>query len=73
MNIAEYKNSLKEIIDSTDNELLLQTWKKQLELDVESFKVTEFSPDEWTLVQEGLVDYQKGDVLSLSEFVSKRQ
>lgn len=73
MSISEYKNSIKEIIDSTDNELLLKTWKKQLELDLNNFKEADLSPEAWNLVQEGLADYESGDILSMEEFVSKRK
>ncbi len=34
MNIDQYKNSIKQIIDSTNNELLLIHWEKQLQHDI---------------------------------------
>jgi hypothetical protein len=72
MSISDYKNSIKELIDSTDNESLLKNWKSQLEWDLEHLKATGFSPEEWNLVQEGIADYENGDILSLQEFLTKR-
>lgn len=72
MSLNEYKLLIKNLVDSTDNELLLKHWKKQLEWDVEHEKELELSRDELKLVQDGLQDYENGDVISLEEFISKR-
>lgn len=73
MSITEYKEVIKHLIDSTDNELLLKHWKKQLEWDVQHEKEIELSAEEWSLAEEGLADYEKGDVVSLEEFISQRK
>lgn len=70
MNTEQYKNSIKQIIDSTDNELLLKHWQKQLLWDINN--EADLSDEEWNLVAEGLDDYRKGKVLSLEEFIIKR-
>jgi hypothetical protein len=72
MNINDYKSSIKQIVDSTNNELLLSHWEKQLRWDIEHSKEIELSPEEWILVEEGIADYEKGEVLSLQEFLNKR-
>ena len=53
--------------------MLLKHWKKQLEWDMQHRNEIEFSQEEWNLVQEGLADYKNGDVLSLEEFINKRE
>lgn len=73
MSITEYKESIKHLIDSTDNELLLKHWKKQLEWDVQHEKELELSTEELSLVEEGLADHENGDVISLEEFVRQRK
>lgn len=72
MALNEFKESIKNIIDATDNEALLKSWKMQLEWDVQHQQEVELSVEEWSLVQEGLKDYEQGAVLSLEEFINKR-
>lgn len=72
MSINEYKTSLKSLIDATDNETLLKQWKEQLERDVQNGGEAELTDEEWQAVQEGLADYESGNVLSLKEFMEKR-
>jgi hypothetical protein len=72
MNLNDYRNSIKTIIDSTNNEVLLKHWKKQLEWDIQHQQEIDLSDEEWKLVEEGLVDYENGAVLSLKEFLQKR-
>ena len=73
MSVNEYKDSIKQLIDLTNNELLLKHWKKQLELDFEHQNDMLLSDEEWNLVEEGLADYEKGQVISMDEFIGKRQ
>jgi predicted transcriptional regulator len=73
MSIAEYKENIKKLIDATDNETLLRHWKMQLERDIEHSNEIELNEDEWNLVQEGLADYNAGEVISLEEFISGRK
>jgi len=73
MSVTEYKESIKHLIDSTNDELLLKYWKKQLEWDIQHKEEIELSIEEWSLVEEGLVDYEKGNVISLEEFMSQRK
>ena len=73
MSVSEYKEAIKSLIDSTNNETLLKHWKKQLERDVENQNEIELSSEEWSLVQEGMADYENGEVISLEEFVNKRK
>lgn len=73
MSVSEYKEAIKNIIDSTNNETLLKHWKKQLECDMENQDAIELSDEEWNLVQEGIADYKNGEVISLEEFISKRK
>ena len=72
MNLSDYKNSIKNIIDSTHNEALLRHWKKQLEWDIQHQQEIELSDEEWKMVEEGLADYESGAVLSFEEFLKKR-
>ena len=72
MNLNDFKDSIKTIIDSTNNEALLKHWKKQLEWDIRHQQEIEFSKEEWELVEEGLADYENGAVLSFEEFLQKR-
>jgi hypothetical protein len=72
MGISEYKTSLKNLIDATNNEALLKHWKKQLEWDLEHEKEVVLTDEEWKLVQEGIADYEAGDTLTLEEFINKR-
>jgi len=73
MSVNEYKEAIKSLIDSTNNEMLLKHWKKQLEWDVEHENEIELSSEEWSLVQEGITDYENGELMSLEEFISKRK
>jgi len=73
MSVNEYKEAIKSLIDSTNNEMLLKHWKKQLEWDVEHENEIELSSEEWSLVQEGITDYENGELISLQEFISKRK
>ncbi|HEY8688754.1 MAG TPA: hypothetical protein VIM07_05920 [Chitinophagaceae bacterium] len=72
MNADQYKNSIKQIVDSTNNELLLMHWEKQLQWDIGHVNEIKLSDQEWNLVEEGLTDYANGDVISLEEFINKR-
>ena len=73
MNLGEYRDSIKQIIDSTDNELLLKHWKKQLEWDIKNEKEFTLTDEEMYLVEEGLKDYEEGNIISLEEFVNSRK
>ena len=73
MGLNDYKEVIKRLIDLTGNELLLKHWKEQLEWDVEHQGEFNLSAEESQLVEEGLQDYEKGAVLSLEEFISKRK
>lgn len=73
MSVNDYKESIRHLIDITNDEVLLKHWKKQLEWDVEHQQEVALSDEEWSLVEEGLADYEKGEVISLEEFVSKRK
>lgn len=72
MSISEYKTSLKNLIEATNDETLLKYWKAQLEWDVKHGGEMELSAEEWKAVQEGLADYENGRVLSVKEFIEKR-
>ena len=73
MTTQDYKQSIKELIDTTNNEALLKHWKKQLEHDIQRQDEIELSTEEWSLVEEGIADYKRGEVISLEEFISKRK
>ena len=73
MSLGDYKEAIKNIIDSTDNELLLKHWKQQIEWDVENQGSFEFSDEEWNMVQEGIEEYKKGEIISMQDFISKRK
>ena len=72
MSISEYKTSLKNLIEATNDETLLKYWKAQLEWDIKHGGEIELSVEEWQAVQEGLTDYENGRVMSLREFIEKR-
>ncbi len=72
MSINEYKTTIKNLVDATNDETLLKYWKAQLEFDIEQGGETELAPEEWQAVQEGLADNEKGNVISLKEFINKR-
>jgi hypothetical protein len=59
MSLEDCKEAIKELVDSTDNELLLQHWKMQLEWDVQHQDEFSFSVEEFQLVGEGIQDYKK--------------
>ena len=73
MSIAEYKESIKNLIDNIQSEALLKAWKLQLERDVQQEHEVEFSEEEWNLVQEGLEDYANNNMISFEDFISKRK
>lgn len=73
MSIIEYKESIKKLVDSTDNEDLLKGWKMQLEHDLEAGNEVEFSDEEWRLIQERPDEYAKGETISFEEFINKRK
>ncbi len=73
MSVNEYKESIRHLIDITNDEVLLKHWKKQLEWDIEHQNEVTLSDEEWNLVEEGLADYEKREVISLEEFISKRK
>lgn len=72
MNIPDYKSSIKNLVNSTNNEELLKQWKEQLEWDVKHGGEAELTNDEWQQVKEGLDDYKNGNVISFDEFLNKR-
>ncbi|PVD49770.1 hypothetical protein DC498_23260 [Terrimonas sp.] len=73
MSLNEYKESIKNLVDSINDETLLKHWKHQIEWDIENSDAIELSAEEWSLVQEGIADYKKGDVITLEDFISKRK
>lgn len=72
MSISDYKTSIKNIIDATNDEALLRHWKEQLEWDAQNGGEAELTDEEWAAVKEGLADHKSGNVLSLKEFMEKR-
>lgn len=42
-------------------------------MDIEKREAVELSAEEWSLVQEGIADYRKGDILTFEDFISKRK
>lgn len=70
MDINQYKNSIKQIVDATSNEFLLQNWEQQLKRDIN--KKEDLSVEEWALVEEGILDYNNGNVITLEEFINKK-
>ena len=73
MSISEYKESIKKIVDATDNEALLKGWKNQLEHDTEPDNEADFTDAEWLLVQEGIEEYGKDETISFEDFIGKRK
>lgn len=73
MTTQDYKQSLKELIDTTNNEALLKHWKKQLEPDILHQEELELSTEEWGMAKEGIADHKNGEVISLEKFISKRK
>lgn len=72
MSIQEYKNWLKNLVESTNDKELLMQWKEQLEWDLQHKGEADLSAEEWSMVQEGLADYKAANVLSLEEYLKKR-
>lgn len=72
MSVSEYKEAIKTLLDSTDDEALLKHWKHQLEWDLENRGAFNLSKEEWNLVEEGLAEYKKGEVISFEDFMSRR-
>lgn len=72
MSVTEYKESIKNLIDSTTNESLLKRWKQQLEWDIQHEELN-LTPEEWALVQEGITDFETGNTITLDQFISKRR
>jgi sulfur relay (sulfurtransferase) DsrC/TusE family protein len=73
MTTQDYKQLLKLLIDTTNNEALLKHWKKQLERDIQHQEELELSMEEWNMVEEGIAEYNNGAVISLEEFITKRK
>ena len=73
MSIAEYKESIKKIVDATDDEALLKGWKILLERDLEQENEVEFTDEEWLQIQKGLEDYRRNETISFEEFINKRK
>jgi hypothetical protein len=73
MSVNDYKELIKSLVDSTNNELLLKHWKRQLEWDIQHQGEVELTQEEMNLVQEGITEYSNGEVLSLEEFINKRK
>ena len=57
MSITECKESIKQLVDSTENESLLKHLKQLLDWDVKHQDEVEFSDEEQLLVEEGLAEY----------------
>jgi hypothetical protein len=73
MSLNEYKESIKNLVDSINDETLLKHWKHQIEWDIENSDAIELSAEEWSLVQEGIADYKSGNILTFEDFISKRK
>lgn len=73
MSATEYKQRIKNLVDATDDESLLKQWNEQLEWDIKHQEEAKFTDEEWKLVEEGLQDYESGNVISFDEFISKRR
>ena len=73
MSIAEYKESIKKLVDNTESEALLKSWKFLLERDIKEESEVEFTEEEWNLVQEGITEYGNNEMISFEEFISKRK
>jgi sulfur relay (sulfurtransferase) DsrC/TusE family protein len=73
MKLSEYKQAIRLLVDATNNEMLLKHWQKQLAWDIEHQNEIELSTEEWNLVQEGIADYENGEVISLEDFINKRK
>lgn len=73
MSVEEYKEDLIKIIGLTNNISLLKHWKKQLEWDASHEIDITLDDEELSLVNEGLVEYENGNMISLDEFIDKRK
>lgn len=73
MSIAEYKESIKKLVDNTESEALLKSWKFLLERDTQEKSEADFTDEEWNLVQEGITEYGNNEMISFEEFISKRK
>jgi len=73
MSLAEYKESIKKIVDATDDEALLKGWKILLEHDLKQENEVEFTDEEWLQIQKGLEDYRRNKTISFEEFINKRK
>ena len=73
MSLNEYKEAIKNMVDSTNDEKLLMYWKLKLEWDLQNPNSAELSAEEWHLVQEGITEYGKGEIISFEDFISKRK
>jgi hypothetical protein len=73
MSLAEYKESIKKIVDATDDEALLKGWKILLEHDLKQENEVEFTDEEWLQIQKGLEDYRRNETISFEEFINKRK
>lgn len=73
MSLDEYKEAIKSMVDSTNDKKLLMHWKHQLEWDLENPDSIELSAEELNLVQEGITEYGKGEIISFEDFISKRK
>jgi len=73
MSLAEYKESIKKIVDATNDEALLKGWKILLEHDLKQENEVEFTDGEWLQIQKGLEDYRRNETISFEEFINKRK
>jgi hypothetical protein len=73
MSLAEYKESIKKIVDATNDEALLKGWKILLEHDLKQENEVEFTDEEWLQIQKGLEDYRRNETISFEEFINKRK
>lgn len=73
MILNKYKEAIKNLVDSTNDETLLKHWKYQIEWDIENKDAIELSSEEWSMVQEGIEDYKRGNVITFEDFIDKRR
>ena len=73
MSLNEYKEAIKNLVDSIDDTTLLKHWKLQIEWDIQNKDAVQLSPEEWRLVQEGIIEYEKGEVITFEDFINKRK
>jgi hypothetical protein len=72
MNIAAYKQSIKTLVDATNDEQLLSFWKERMEWEGKHKDEIELNNQEWQLVEEGLDDIKNGNTISFESFLAKR-